>query len=188
MSGDDTVQPVTIAEVGAWVAFAEGRYDLARERAHTTGELFHQALLEARILAARCALLAGDRVAAGEDLAVAAASGRRGRTVVAERSAIEAGLAALEGRPRDAMALYREALRESRDLGAVWDEALCTIDMAMLLDPSDPEVMAAAESGRAILLSLGATPFLERLETALAGHVAPNAATAPSAPAPATPA
>jgi hypothetical protein len=40
--------------------------------------------------------------------------------------------------------------------------------MATLLDPSDPEVRAAAEAAREILVRLGAKPFLERLEAAMA--------------------
>ena len=86
----------------------------------------------------------------------------------ANRTTIRAGLAALDGRPREALALYREALRTWRELGAAWDEALCTIDIATLLDPAEPDVQAAAEGGRAILERLGAKPFLDRLEAAMA--------------------
>ena len=46
------------------------------------------------------------------------------------------------------------------------DEALCAIDMVTLLDPSDPEVSAAADAARTILTRLRATPFIERLEAA----------------------
>jgi hypothetical protein len=48
----------------------------------------------------------------------------------------------------------------------VWDEALCAIDMATLLDPADPEVRAAADGARSILARLGARPMLERLDVA----------------------
>ena len=40
--------------------------------------------------------------------------------------------------------------------------------MAILLDPADPEVRAAAEAAREILVRLGAAPFIERLDAALA--------------------
>jgi tetratricopeptide (TPR) repeat protein len=168
MSSDDTVKPVSLAEAEGAIAFADGRYDLARTRNVEMGELFLQSRLEARLLAARCALLAGDVAAARDDLAMAGTVERRGRTIAAGRTTIEAGLAALNGRARDALGLYREALREWRDMGLEWDEALCALDMAMLLDPADPEVSAAAESARVILVGLGATPFLDRLETAMA--------------------
>jgi hypothetical protein len=40
--------------------------------------------------------------------------------------------------------------------------------MAVLLDPSEPEVAAAIESTREILERLGARPYLEKLEVAAA--------------------
>ncbi len=66
------------------------------------------------------------------------------------------------------MALYRDVLREWHDLGLVWDEALCGLDMATLLDPGDPEVRAAADAAREILVQLGAAPFIARLDAAMA--------------------
>ena len=148
------------------------------------GELFGQIRMEARFLAARCAILAGDSATATEDLAAAAETARRGRVGAADRTTINAGLAALDGRPRDAVVLYREALREWRDLGMVWDEALCAIDMAVLLDPADPEVAAAAESARAILVGLRARPFVERLDAAMARGSQPAEREAPTSPEP----
>jgi hypothetical protein len=41
--------------------------------------------------------------------------------------------------------------------------------MAMLLDPGDPEVRAAPERARVILVPLRAQPFLDRLEAAMTG-------------------
>jgi len=49
-----------------------------------------------------------------------------------------------------------------------WDQALCTIDMVTVLDPGRPEVTAAAATARQILEELGAQPFLDRLDKALA--------------------
>ena len=72
-------------------------------------------------------------------------------------------MAALEGRPAGALASYREALRAWQGLGLAWDEALCAIDMATVLDPADPEVAAAVEMARSTLVRLGAKPMLERL-------------------------
>ena len=147
MSEDDTVKPVALAELGAWVAFADGRFDVGRARTLDDVSAVHQGRLEARLFAARCALLAGD--ARGRDGGPrrrdeprAWSAGRATPSVMA----IRAGIAALEGRSRDAMASTARLLREWRDLGLVWDEALCAIDMATLLDPSDPEVSAAADA------------------------------------------
>ena len=39
--------------------------------------------------------------------------------------------------------------------------------MASVMDPSDPDVRAEAARSREILVELGATPFVERVDTAL---------------------
>jgi len=182
MVDDDTVKPVTLAEAGAWMAFTDGRYDLARVRALEQGELFAQARLETRLLATRCALLAGDVATAREDLAAAERVARRGRSIDTDLTTRRAGVAAGNGQAREALGLYREALRDWRDLGDVWDEALCAIDMAVLLDPEELEVAAAAESARRILKGLGATPFLERLEAAMTRRPATTDGAARSVP------
>ena len=57
-------------------------------------------------------------------------------------------------------------MRLWRDLGLAWDEALCSVSMATLLDPSEPEVRAAVETGREVLVRLKARPFLELLDAA----------------------
>ncbi len=72
------------------------------------------------------------------------------------------------------------ALGAWRDLGLLWDEALAGIDMATLLDPADPDVRAAADRSREILVGLGATPFIARLDAALAAG--PHADTTTQAP------
>jgi class 3 adenylate cyclase/tetratricopeptide (TPR) repeat protein len=117
--------------------------------------------------AARPALWARDADAALSDLAAIDASGMHGPVVELRRLTIRAGIAALEGRSAEAESMYRDALRGWHDLGLVWDETLTAIDMATLLDPSLPDVEAAAESARATLERLGARPYLDRLEAAL---------------------
>jgi len=117
--------------------------------------------------AARPALWEGDVEAARSDLAALDATGVHGSVVELRRMTLRAGLTALEGRPADALAQYREALVGWHDLGLAWDEALTGLDMATLLEPSEPEVRTAAESSRQILVRLGAKPFLERLDAAM---------------------
>ena len=174
----DPYRVATLLFARANVAFPAGRLSEARaswERAY--------ALLrwdEQLTWMARAALWDGDPDRAREDLLKLDQGGLHGAAMEAQRTAIRAGLAALDGRPAEALALYREALRAWRELGAAWDEALCTIDMATLLDPAEPEVQAAADAGRAILTRLGARPFLERLEAAM--RRAPASAMASSAP------
>lgn len=63
-----------------------------------------------------------------------------------------------------AVVLYREAPRSWRDLGLVWDEALCGLDMVLLLDATLPEVRAAADYVRETFTRLGAVPFLAKLD------------------------
>ena len=64
--------------------------------------------------------------------------------------------------------MYADALRRFHDLGVALDEALTTIEMATLLDPTLPEVRVAADAARDILTRVRAQPFLERLEAAMA--------------------
>jgi class 3 adenylate cyclase/tetratricopeptide (TPR) repeat protein len=120
--------------------------------------------------AARPALWAHDVDAARKDLAAIDATGVHGRVVELRRLTIHAGIAALEARAADALAMYRDALRGWHEVGLVWDETLTAIDMAELLDPAEPEVRAAAETARATLVRLGARPYLERLDAAIASE------------------
>jgi tetratricopeptide (TPR) repeat protein len=157
---------------GLWIArtndaFASGRLDDAREAAHRTGDLVAEYLPNSLALSARSALWMGNAAGAADDLAALDASGVHGAAIEADRTTIRAGIAALDGRPAEALTVYREALRAWRDLGLAWDEALCGLDMAVLLDPSDPEVRAASESAREILVRLEAAPFLARLDAAM---------------------
>jgi class 3 adenylate cyclase/tetratricopeptide (TPR) repeat protein/ribosomal protein L40E len=133
-------------------------------------------------LLGRLSLWDRDPAEARKDLAALDAAGVHGPPLEADRTTIRAGIAALEGRGSEALALYRQALRAWRDLGLAWDEALCGMDMALLLDPAEPEVRTAAQSTREILVRLGARPFIERLDAALAQRAAEPAAEAPTAP------
>jgi class 3 adenylate cyclase/tetratricopeptide (TPR) repeat protein len=152
----------------AYAAFAGG--DLAAARgtwrkvASTSAEYLPMSLASA----ARAALWAGDVAGAREDLAALGASAIHGPAIDAARTTIQAGIAAMEGRQSDALGLYRQALRTWRDLELAWDEALCGIDMATLIDPREPEVVAVAGSTREILVRLGAVPFVDRLDAAVA--------------------
>jgi hypothetical protein len=51
--------------------------------------------------------------------------------------------------------------------------------MAQLLDPADPDVAAAINSTRAILERLGAKPYIERLDAAMAAGTSAPPARAP---------
>jgi hypothetical protein len=118
--------------------------------------------------AARPALLARDVADARALTARYEELGDFGPVADARRATLKAGICALEGRTSEALALYRDALRGWRDTHSVWDEALTGVDMAMLLDPAEPEVAAAIKSTRALLERLGARPYIERLDAAVA--------------------
>jgi tetratricopeptide (TPR) repeat protein len=124
--------------------------------------------------ASRPALWAGNLDALKKYLSGLDATGYHGPVVEARRTNLRAAIAALEGRQREAKALYLEALAGWRDLKVTWEEALTGIDMATVLDLADPDVQAVIRSTREILTRLGAKPYLERLEQAAArGSVAP---------------
>ncbi len=160
----DAVRASVLAWVNMITAFVAGDYAIARAHAHEWARVFSQGVAEGYLLAARCALGLRDPAAARDDLDRSQPSTRRGRAVDSERTGIRAGIAALEGRPEEAMAGFRAALKEQRDLGLEWYEALCTLDIASLLDPDDPEVRAEVERTRRILIRLRAIPFLTRLD------------------------
>ena len=164
---DDPQVAADYADVRAIRALTEGRLADARrfaiESFSTVGGLPSR-----RAMAARAALWSGDRAGAMADLDAIDATGVHGPAAELRRTAIRAGIAALDGRTGEAIAQYRTAREGWRDLGVPWEEALLGIDMATLLDPREPEVVAAAARSREILTGLRARPFLDRLEAALA--------------------
>jgi hypothetical protein len=184
--GVDELARVGFAELTqAYVSLAKGHLSAAANHARRFATTWPQGGPEGLRLAARAGLWAGDVEAARTDLDGLQGLHRHGRGVKLEQGTISAGLAALEGRTAESLSLYREALRGWEDLGLPWDRALCAIDMATLLDPREPEVAAAAASARQVLEELGARPFLERLEAALArpredSGVAAKSRTAPA--------
>ena len=119
-------------------------------------------------------LWAEDVPDATELLARLVDTGAYGPVFEARLATLRAGIAALEGRPKDAMALYREALSGWRATNHVWDEALTGVTMAQLLDSGDPEVADVISTTRSILERLGAKPYLDRLDAA-AGACGPTA-------------
>jgi hypothetical protein len=106
-----------------------------------------------------------------------------GPAISAGRAELDAGLLALDGPKPAALARYREVLQAWRDLGLAWDEAITAIDMATLLGPAEPDVIAAAQIADATFQRLGAKPFLARLRAAMGGlepvAASPDPATEP---------
>jgi len=157
-----------ITEVRLWVAFGAGRLSDAYGAAMEYGRVRPDEASYVCFYAAICALWERDGERAAAALAALDSTGVHGRVVDIDRQTILAGLAALEGRTGDALSAFREALAGWRDLGSPWREALTATTMATLLEPADPEVRAAAEAAREILVRLRAAPFIARLDAALA--------------------
>jgi hypothetical protein len=183
VEGHDDPQAVAdYTDVKALRALTDGRFADARrfaiESFSTVGGRPSR-----RTLAARAALWSGDRAGATADLEAIDATGVHGPAAELRRTTIRAGIAALDGRTGEAIAQYRTAREGWRDIGVVWEEALVGIDMATLLDPREPEVVAAAARSREILTGLRARPFLDRLEAGLARSGEPASAAATTRPA-----
>ncbi len=91
----------------------------------------------------------------------------RGRWMAAVRLTGEAGVAALEGRHDEAAMAYARALDAWRTIDSPLDLALCGLDRAMLRGsgaaPEDED-----DEAREIFTRIGATPFLMRLDRAVA--------------------
>ncbi|MFI5199988.1 MAG: hypothetical protein ACHQXL_06405, partial [Candidatus Limnocylindrales bacterium] len=147
----------------------------ALERSREAAPLFRKAASlsagnapSSYMMAARASLLAGDKAGAAHDFAEFGQTGIHGPFIEARRTELRAGLAALDDRPADALVLYQDALRRYLALGVEIDQAFTAIEMATLLDPTLPEVIAAGEVARDILVRLRAKPFIARLDAALA--------------------
>ncbi len=168
--GDDTDANMKSMpmDTRANAALAQGRLEEARsiwtQIADIVGAFGPAAVYEG----ARGATWARDGDTLRADLARLDATGFHGPVVEVRRTTLRAGVAALEGRAADALALYREALRRWDELGIAWDGVLTAIDMATVLDPSRPEVREAALAARDVLVRLRAQPHLDRLDARLA--------------------
>ena len=79
--------------------------------------------------AAGMALLARDAAHARLALERMVATGAQGRAIDMDRTAIRAGLAALDGSTQEAVAGFRAAIAGWRDLGLPWDEAMTSLDV-----------------------------------------------------------
>ncbi len=119
-----------------------------------------------RFACGRMALHDGDRPTA--ERALARIQPSLGGACDGDVAALKGGLAAMDGRPDDAVRDYRSALTVYGDLGLRFDVAMTTLDMASFVGPSHPAVRIAADEAKEILRELRATPLLDRLERLMA--------------------
>lgn len=131
--------------------------------------------------AGRLAVVLHETDAARDAIAGFRAVGLRGRAIPGYVAELEAGLAALEGRPLDARSSFEEAIRRYRDLELPYQVAWAAILMAYTLEGGDPAVRAVIDEGRAILERLGSPPMLRLLDQA-PGAQAPGPSPATQGP------
>jgi class 3 adenylate cyclase/tetratricopeptide (TPR) repeat protein len=158
--------PVTVLGVRGLVALSRGEPDRALEFAQTAYGMAVAPDSNDTHTAVRAAAWLGDR--AGITDALRIVERFPGRVGTALHREAGASLAALAGRRGEALAGFADALRRWRDLGLVYEAALCTTSMVKLLGPSDPETRAAADDARTVLQRLEARPLLAELDAALA--------------------
>jgi class 3 adenylate cyclase/tetratricopeptide (TPR) repeat protein len=150
----------------AWAAFVAGDLAEARRLAVQAADATSFFVPFSLPLAGRACLWAGDGVGAGELLARLDASLHRGEALTLDRATLRAGLAALEGRRADAIAGYREVLRGWRQLGCAFDEAMASLDLAVMLAPTRqemPEAEGAFAAAAETFTRLGATSLAARM-------------------------
>jgi tetratricopeptide (TPR) repeat protein len=162
MSGPDAT--AVVADPTANAALAAGNLQKAHDEFLQIADDDISMAPEYLYRAAHPALWLRDRAAAVALLARLEEVGGGGPTPDARLATVRAGIAALEGKTVEAMALYREALRGWRETNSVWEEVQTGLDMAELLDRDEPEVASVVASTRAILERLGAKPYLARLD------------------------
>jgi tetratricopeptide (TPR) repeat protein len=171
----DPVSQSGILDMAALEAWCGGRLDEARRSALASNALAaYPAMI---VVAIRCALWARDLDGARTDMAQFDAVGAHGPAFGAYRQVLAAGVAALAGDVAEALRGYRDGRAALHILGLRWDEALAGLDMITLL-PGEPESRVAADEVRSLMVDLGATPFLTRLDAALAVVTSGSAATA----------
>ncbi|MEX1168675.1 MAG: hypothetical protein WEE50_00890, partial [Chloroflexota bacterium] len=117
--------------------------------------------------AGHAAILAGDAAGARVALDTLDAIGTRGRAVDADRAAIRAGIAALDGDAATALGGYRTAMDAWQELALPFDEAMTVLSAVTTLGPDAPGVGAWVVTARGIFQRLEAAPLLDLLDQAV---------------------
>jgi class 3 adenylate cyclase/tetratricopeptide (TPR) repeat protein len=159
----------SLREAESVLAIAEGRLQDAREKATAAvaADPFSEYGLRGYLRAGQVALWLSDEEQAGEALSLLEDRRLHGAWLGWTSGALRAGVLALQGRIMEALALYADCIAGLDALGCPFDRAVAQLDLVTLL-PDRPEVREAAEQARATFTRLGADPFLERLEQAVA--------------------
>jgi tetratricopeptide (TPR) repeat protein len=170
---DQAVPQTDIRDLEAWSALIEGRLEEAGRHWESTAAASPLNAPSTLALAGRARLWDGDLAGARAALDAGDATSVHGPFVEARRTALAAGIAALEGRSGEAIVLYGRARDAMRQAQVMFELALVGLDMAVLLDPALPAVESAILESRQILGRLRAAPVLAILESALDGSLRP---------------
>ncbi|MFI5226950.1 MAG: AAA family ATPase, partial [Candidatus Limnocylindrales bacterium] len=120
--------------------------------------------------AIRAAVWAGDVARAREGSVRLEANPFVASLMTAERVGARAGVAAVEGRVDEAIALYREAMTLHRAIDSNFAVARAGLDVVRLVGGSHPVGREVAAEVRAILERVNARAYLDLLDAALAGR------------------
>jgi tetratricopeptide (TPR) repeat protein len=167
------VQQTDIRDLEAWSALLDGRLQEASRQWEATAGASPLNAPSALAMAGRARLWDGDLAGARAALEAGDATSVHGPFVEARSTALAAGIAALDDRPGEALALFGRARDQMREAQALFELALVGLDMAVLLDLAGPAVQAAIDESRQILGRLRARPLLARLEAAVDGSLRP---------------
>jgi hypothetical protein len=162
------------------MAFASGRPEEAQAAAMEVAGISALNAPPSYILAARAALTMRDPGRARAALEGLEATGVRGPALAMQREAMEAGLAALEGRRTEAVTGFRDTSRRLKEVGMVMEVALNGLLAVNILGPDDSDARDFGEEAREIFVRLRARPFIEQLEHALVRADKQDAVTLPS--------
>jgi hypothetical protein len=160
-------------------AFADGRMAEAADFIEPFLRVAESAGLQVGDMAmlARAALHAGQPERARKVLEIVGA--RPGGVADFDVAMLQAGLAAGDGRSSEALSKYRFALAGYREAGCRFDVALTILDMAAFLDVRDPAVSDLLPEAREILVELGATKLVDRLDGLRSARPAAAGGTSP---------
>jgi hypothetical protein len=119
---EQAVQQTDIRDLEAWSAFLEGRLQEASRQWEATAGASPLNAPSTLAMAGRARLWDGDLAGARAELEAGDATSVHGPFVEARRTALVAGIAALEGRAGEALALYGRARDQMREAQALFED------------------------------------------------------------------
>jgi tetratricopeptide (TPR) repeat protein len=179
---EDLDVDASVQEVRAAVAIAEGRWRDAHDGYQFLAD---KSLLNAPYVVPSMglmAVLARDPALARTAIDRLQALGTRGRATEANRTALLAGIAALDGDKAAALSGFRQALASQMELGVPFDAAIATMAAISCLGADDPETAGWAARAGDFFSKVGAAPLEAQLRRIVDGASA-DVATRKAAPA-----